>query len=110
MSHLPTLTTRRNFYFTMCALCNGRDCIEQKSNQNFGCNVNCEGIYADVQRIEDDRVEGYEKDTLQHKANKKLISKLVGEYNAYKKSKLLRFRFSSKASSTMFGKSELKSF
>ena len=21
MSHLPTLTTRRNFYFTMCALC-----------------------------------------------------------------------------------------
>ena len=55
-------------------------------------------------------VEGYEKDTLQHKANKRLISKLVGEYNAYKKSKLLRFRFSSKASSTMFGKSELKSF
>ena len=65
-------------------------------------------------------MEGYEKDrmeinladTLQqeHKANKKLISKLVGEYNAYKRSKLLKFRFSSKARSTMFGKFMQKIF
>ena len=44
--------------------------------------------------------------TIRHeqKANKKLISKLAGEYNAHKKRKLMNFRFSPKSRSTSFGK------
>ena len=41
--------------------------------------------------------------TKEQKANRKLISKLVREYNAYKKRNLLNVRFSSNARSTMFG-------
>ena len=70
--------------------------------------------------MQEDRVEAYERDPMElkpeagtdgtdttgqeQKANRKLISKLVGEYNAYKKSKLLNFRFSPEGRSTMFGK------
>ena len=31
----------------------GRDCIERKSILSFNCSVTCEGIYADVQWVED---------------------------------------------------------
>ena len=57
--------------------------------------------------IEGDRAEAHVQAnswTKEQKANRKLISKLVREYNAYKKSKLLNVRFSSNSSSTMFGK------
>ena len=45
------------------------------------------------------KVQGKEDDS-----NKKKISKLVKEYNAYKKGKLLNFRFNPAKMSTQFGK------
>ena len=30
----------------------GRDCIEKNFTHTFNCNMTCEGIYADVQRLE----------------------------------------------------------
>ena len=36
----------------------GRECIEKNSNETFGCNVACVGIHADVQRVEEDAVDG----------------------------------------------------
>ena len=69
--------------------------------------------------MQEDRMETYEQDPLklksedgtivdsirqEQKASKKLISKLVAEYNAHKKRKLMNFRFSPKGMSTIFGK------
>ena len=89
-------------------------------------------MYADVQKTQEDKVESElgklmhsEKESLQlileqvqsamakfqgkeDDSNKKKISKLVKEYNAYKKSKLQHFRFNPEKMSTQFG--ETKNF
>ena len=55
--------------------------------QNFSCYINCERMYAVIQKI----VENMSGKT---NANKREISKLVNEYNSYKKkNKIRNFRF-----------------
>ena len=85
-------------------------------------------MYADIQKTQEDKVEKElgeqsEKESLQlifeqvqsamakiqgkeDDSNKKKISKLVKEYNAYKKSKLQHFRFDPEKMSTQFGKTK----
>ena len=90
----------------------GRTCIEEKSNFNFSCSVNSEGIYADIFKTQEEKVEIEEQAILQHGVRyhkailkaKERISKLVNEYNSYKKSKLQNFRFNPAKSSSQFGK------
>ena len=99
----------------------GRTCIEERSNKDYNCTVNCEGIYTDihvekttlrqcdvrcgvkkcdvscdVQKTREDQDSPAEMD--------KLVSELMKEYNAHKKKKLRNIRFSSSQASTMFGK------
>ena len=60
-------------------ICNpeGRDCIENKSTSTFNCSVACEGIYADVQWVEN-RVEAMEGEPVEDEVEKE-ISRLYGE-------------------------------
>ena len=58
----------------------GWDCIEEKAHKNFSCSVTCEGIYADVQKEDPDE-------------DNQKISKLVKQYNDFKKKNLPNFFF-----------------
>ena len=83
-------------------ICNteGRDCIENKATSPFNCSFACEGIYADVQWVENvvEGMEGKKRDGLDRQKFKKLMS----EYNQFKKNQVQHFRFDSAA--TRFGK------
>ena len=129
----------------------GRNCIEENSNETFGCKVACVGIHADIQRVEEDTVDEdwmeeyeernpdqFEKDikldsvhpilkrlkkmqeeidilkqkkktmlTKEEKANHRQISKLVKEYNKFKRLNLPSFKFNPTKKSSFFGKSLL---
>ena len=50
----------------------GRDCIESKSTSTFNCSVACEGIYADVQWV-DNVVEAMEEEPVEDEVEKNLI-------------------------------------
>merc|ERR1719264_1397666 len=52
----------------------GRDCIENKSTSTFNCSVACEGIYADVEWVEN-VVEETEEETVEDEVEKKLSAK-----------------------------------
>ena len=56
-------------------ICNpeGRDCIDNKSTSTFNCSVACEGIYADVQWV-DNVVEAMEEEPVEDEVEKKLRS------------------------------------
>ena len=80
----------------------GRSCIQEKSIFSFNCSVSCEGIYADV-----DEEENIEQELMEHggqgqKAKDK-ISRLVKEYNLYKKIRLPNFSFNPEKVSTFYG-------
>ena len=71
----------------------GRNCIEQNFARSFNCSVNCEGIYADVQWLEEmvtvkDRVgkKGEELD-------KKKYLRLLSDYKNFKENTVQHFRF-----------------
>ena len=86
----------------------GRTCIEENSQKNFSCSVNCEGIYADIQKTREEGIVPVQHDKNANlpegeEANRKKIAKLVNEYNAYKKEKLQNFRFNPAKVSTQFG-------
>ena len=49
----------------------GRDCIENKAASTFNCSVACEGIYADVQWVEN-IVEAMEEEPAEDEVEKKL--------------------------------------
>ena len=55
----------------------GRDCIERNSARSFNCSATCEGIYADVQWV-DERMEGDLEDEL---ANENVEKKLKGKHD-----------------------------
>ena len=108
-------------------ICNpeGRDCIENKATSTFNCSVACEGIYADVQWVEN-VVEGMEEEPIEDELEKKILKilekemikggknrdgldrqkfkKLMSDYNQFKKNQVPHFRFDSAADSTSFGK------
>ena len=78
----------------------GRDCINKRSTESFNCSPTCEGVYADVQCTEEREPE--ERKTVK-------ITKLINQYEKYKKQKVQHFVFDASAASTAFGKlSELK--
>ena len=81
----------------------GRDCIENNSTSTFNCSFACEGIYADVEWVENvvEGMEGKKRDGLDRQKFKKLIS----EYNHFKKNQVQHFRFDSAARSASFGNS-----
>ena len=74
----------------------GRDCIKKHSSKSFNCRTTCEGVYADVQCTEEGMKEEIEQ--------RSQISRLINEYNKYKKKKIQHFVFNASAKSTYFGK------
>ena len=61
-------------------ICNpeGRDCIENKSTSTFNCSVACEGIYADVQWVEN-VLQAMEEETVDDEVEKEFGGRLVDE-------------------------------
>ena len=56
----------------------GRDCIENKSTSTFNCSVACEGIYADVQWVEN-VLQATEEEPVEDEVEKELS----GRYGGY---------------------------
>lgn len=56
----------------------GRDCIENKATSTFNCSVACEGIYADVQWVEN-IVEAMGEEPVEDEVEKKLSGLFVDE-------------------------------
>ena len=88
----------------------GRDCIERISAESFFCNTTCEGIYANVDWVEDimnSELAMKEKTgSVGQKADKmdeKKYQRLVLEYKTFKRENCQHFRFSSTANTTNFG-------
>ena len=80
----------------------GRDCIQRNSNRVFNCNTTCNGIYADVEKIEK-----LLKDNKTGKdANTKKFQRLIEEYRTLKKNYVQHFRLSSASNKTVFGRSK----
>ena len=111
----------------------GRDCIENKSTSTFDCSVACEGIYADVQWVENVK----DKKLVENDVEKKLSAsndedllrlvfkeigtikgsiskggdeldrkkylKLISEYKHFKNMEVQHFRFDVAAHATAFG-------
>ena len=117
----------------------GRDCIENKSSWTFNCSVACEGIYADVQWVENVEEDMEEEDELGNQfsgtykklyktlkqeiqtikgsvskngneLDRKKYMKLISEYRQFKRNKVQHFRFDSAAQATTFGKPGYKTF
>ena len=89
----------------------GRDCIEQNFLRTFGCNVTCEGIYADVQWT--DEALGEKSCNKPSKRTKNRngkdmgtmkMLKLISEYKEFKRNAVQHFRFNSTSRSQSFGK------
>ena len=66
----------------------GRDCIESSSEETFSCPVPCEGLYADVTKLQLPENSQYDK--------------IKEEYLNYKRSFLGHVRFNASAKSTFF--------
>ena len=92
-----------------------RDCIEKRIESSFSCGVSCEGVYADVEWVEDMVGEGKEKEKAlfwlmgkierkQQEANKKKIQRLIDNYNLFKARSLQHFRFNASLNLLSFGK------
>ena len=101
----------------------GRDCIEGAIGQDFNCSKSCEGIYADVQWLgasegeiqkgvgdvewqdgEGQRGFLYRFSSYEENLNRKKISALINEYNAFKKKNVRHFRFKAEATNQSYGK------
>ena len=66
----------------------GRACIEGSSEDTFGCQISCEGLYADVWRIDAVKNEQY--------------NKIVEEYLNYKKIYIRNVLFNASGDSNSF--------
>ena len=93
----------------------GRDCIEQNCLKTFGCNVTCEGIYADVQWTDGALgVKSYDEPSKRTKnrngkdmGTMKML-RLISEYKEFKRNAVQNFRFNSTSRSRSFGKMLIK--
>ena len=98
----------------------GWDCIEENTSKNFSCGVTCQGIHADVQTLKNQMTkssgsEYYNTDDKklklkatnggeeQEEDNKK-VSRLVKQYNEFKKKNLPNFFFNPEKGTEQFGK------
>ena len=87
----------------------GRDCIERHSKSTFNCSVNCEGIYADVQRVgekleTDMEVDEDEVEEASKGKDWKKLKTLISEYEMFKRSNVQHFKFNATAYSKNFSK------
>ena len=64
----------------------GRECIRSNSEETFDCQVPCEGLYADVSKLQVPKNSQYDK--------------IVEEYLNYKRSYVKNVRFNASAHST----------
>ena len=94
----------KHFIFQEGTVCNAkrRGCIDDGTKETYGCKTPCEGVYADVQWIDED-VER-EKDGGKEESRDAFKS-LVQEYGEYKKNYARTFRFLASAEEGNFGKS-----
>ena len=87
----------------------GRDCLERHSKSTFNCSVNCEGIYADVQAVDEQLEADREVDQDEMKeASKgkdwKKFKTLISEYEMFKRRNVQHFKFNASAYENFFGK------
>ena len=75
----------------------GWDCVEENANKNFSCMASCEGIYADVQILKEGSAETQE--------DMEKISRLVNQYNEFKKNILPNFLFNPEKRTSEYSKS-----
>ena len=73
----------------------GRDCIEENSADTYNCSITCAGMYADT---------NWKDEQLRDEKDKDKFTMLSSEYHNFKKEHVKHFRFSSEASSSMYGK------
>ena len=66
----------------------GRDCIEKYSREAFGCEILCEGLYADVGKFKVEKSDQFDK--------------IVEEYVNYKRNYITKIRFNGSAVPTFF--------
>ena len=96
-----------------------RECFEEKHSQDFNCSVSCVGLYADVEWVEEmvgmegDRKQMWidlkgEIGKRQSKENSEKVSKLLKEYNDFKRKIIRHFYFNATASPPRFGNSIFK--
>ena len=79
-----------------------RDCIEGNFTLKFNCRVNCEGIYADVQWVEEG-IYGYKEENFAEEdrtigkrgveQDRKKYMRLISEYKHFKENVVQHFRF-----------------
>ena len=94
----------------------GWDCIEENFNSNFSCSVSCQGIYADVQILTERFTQNTDGRVLHHRENleamigveeeredKEKVSRLINEYNEFKRKNLPNFRFNPEKGGTQYG-------
>ena len=79
----------------------GRDCVERNYSRVFNCNTTCNGIYADVDKIEGLLTQDDNK--TRKDASTKKFQRLIEEYRTFKKNYVQHFRFSSASNKTVFG-------
>ena len=91
----------QKWLFQEGTICNakGRTCADREASETYGCKTSCEGIYADVQWIDEDI--GRSKDGGMEESQEAFYS-LVDEYREYKKNYARTFRFL--ASADNYGK------
>ena len=73
----------------------GWNCIERNTMNTFDCDVTCEGIYADVQWVNE--TEGERRDAFKY-------LQLISEYNNFKKRVIKHFEFDPSKTAKVFRK------
>ena len=78
----------------------GRDCFNRLAHERFNCSVSCDGIYADIERVEEDLMAAQSGGQVEEMDALQL---LVKEYDEYKKKYTESLMFNPSASLTNFG-------
>ena len=85
----------------------GRECIEKNFSESFDCLPTCEGVYADLQWLDEQLPTEEDDGERENKALTVIKAKLSGimdQYNKYKKTTVRHFRFNASAINKTFGK------
>ena len=81
----------------------GRDCIEKNTSQTFNCNATCEGVHADVIKMEGKDLVELVKGEKIEELDKMDLQRLIFEYKEFKRTHVQHFRFNSEFNDTSFG-------
>ena len=85
----------------------GRDCFNRLAHERFNCSVSCDGIYADIERVEGDVMAAPSGGQVEEMGALQL---LVKEYEEYKKKYTESLMFNATASSSNYGGFGIASF